>query len=138
MRRAFLAKFAIAVVLFTAASVRCHAQLGCSDNGGSTVPCCGKQYDIEPPGDGAGANAYMYQLVYCCGGSSYLPLYEGNCLYAFKNRPELLDRMLKRFPDQTFLTAACSGDLVSLSSAPLAGSRTEKFPLRLCEKLHLE
>ena len=74
MRRAFLAKFAIAVVLFTAASVRCHAQFGCSDNGGSTVPCCGKQYDIEPPGDGAGANAYMYQLVYCCGGSSYLPL----------------------------------------------------------------
>jgi hypothetical protein len=65
-------------------------------------------------------------------------MFEGNCIYAFKNRPELLDQMLKRFPGQTFLAAACSGDLVSLSSAPLAGSRTEKFPLRLYEKLHLE
>jgi hypothetical protein len=49
MRRAFLAKFAIAVVLFTAASVRCHAQLGCSNTSQSWVVCCGTNaYEIEP------------------------------------------------------------------------------------------
>ena len=137
MERAFLIRVFIALALFIAVSARSNAQSGCTPNLFSYT-CCGTNYVIVPPAYGTGPWAYAYSFNYCCGGSAYLPLYVGNCYYAFKNRPALLDQMLKRFPSETFLIAACSGDLVRLSSAAQSEPRTVQSTLGLDKKLHLE
>jgi len=141
MKRLFLVRVVLALAIFAPGCVRAQSgpPVGCSNQPYSEVNCCNVNfYEVEPPSNGL-ENGWMYTYNnYCCGRVIYLPIYNGRCYLSFKNRPELLHQMLKRFPDDTFLTASCSGDLVRLSAADLSGPQTEMSPFRSRRSLHLE